>query len=127
MFAFSFAGAIALALIASASVANPTVAAPVQTIAMQSFSYAPNPIQLAAGKAVTLNFVNRGGKGHDFTAPQFFAASRILAGAVTKGEVDLRGGASASVTLIPTAGTYAVHCGHPFHNMMGMHTTIVVR
>ena len=127
MFAFRFTGAIALTLAASASIASPNVTAPVQTIAMQSFSYAPNPIQLEAGKAVTLNFVNRGGKGHDFTAPQFFAASRILSGSVAKGEVDLRGGASASVTLIPAAGTYAVHCGHPFHNMMGMHTTIVVR
>ena len=127
MFAFRFAGAIALTLVASASVASPNVAAPVQTIAMQSFSYAPNPIQLTAGKPITLNFVNRGGKGHDFTAPQFFAASRILSGSVAKGEVDLRGGGSASVTLIPAAGTYAVHCGHPFHNMMGMHTTIVVR
>lgn len=125
-----FAAALAWPLLASASssvAAQPRVAAPVQTITVQSFAYSPSPIHLAAGKAVTLNFVNRAGKGHDFTAHEFFAASRILSGPVSDGEVDLGGGQAASVTLIPAAGTYQAHCGRPFHKMMGMRTTIVVQ
>jgi plastocyanin len=76
---------------------------------------------------VTLTFVNASSKGHDFTAPAFFRSARILTGNAAKGEVELGGGESRSVTLVPAAGTYEAHCGHPFHSMMGMHTQIVVR
>jgi len=82
---------------------------------------------LNAGKAVTLSFVNRAGKSHDFTAEKFFRASRIISGRVGEGEVDLAPGQTASVTLVPAAGRYKAHCGHPFHKMLGMHTDIIVR
>ena len=45
-----------------------------QTIQLASFSFAPKPIHLKAGKPVTLNFVNVSGSSHDFTAKQFFAS-----------------------------------------------------
>ena len=76
---------------------------------------------------MTLTFVNRAGKGHDFTAAKFFASSRILAGSVSGGEVDLDGGQSKSLTLVPAVGRYKVHCGKPFHKMLGMSGDIVVR
>ena len=124
MFASRLAAA-ALALIGTVGSAQP--ATPVQTIQLYSYGYNPDPIILDAGKRVTLNFVNRAGKGHDFTAPRFFASSRILAGKFLKGEVDLRRGQSASITLVPTAGRYKVHCGKPFHKVMGMRGDIIVR
>jgi plastocyanin len=117
------AAAIGFAATASAQ----PVAAPAYTIALYSYGYQPGTIVLSAGRAVTLNFVNRAGKGHDFTAPKFFAASRILSGNAGGDEIDVGPGQSRSITLIPTAGRYAVHCGHPFHKMLGMRGDIVVR
>jgi plastocyanin len=125
MFPFRLAAAAALALIGSAGDAQ--TATPVQTIQLYSYGYNPDPIILTAGQRVTLKFVNRAGKGHDFTAPRFFGSSKIVAGDVRKGEVELRGGQSASITLVPTAGRYKVHCGKPFHKVMGMRGDIIVR
>jgi plastocyanin len=98
-----------------------------QTIELFSYGFRPGPIALAVGKEVTLKFVDTAGSGHDFTAPEFFAASRIVAGDVKEGQVELHGGDTKTVTLIPAAGEYKAHCSHPFHSTFGMHTTIVVR
>lgn len=125
MFRSRFAAAAALALLGSAG--HSQTAPPVRTVQLYSYGYNPDPIVLTAGKPVTLNFVNRAGKGHDFTAPRFFTSSKILAGNVGKGEVELRAGESASITLVPTAGRYKVHCGKPFHKALGMSGDIIVR
>lgn len=109
----------------SAAFAQP--AAPVRVINVVSYYYAPAPILLRAGQPVTLQFINRAGKGHDFTAEKFFRSARILSGSVEGGEVDLSPGQTVNVTLIPAAGRYNAHCSHPFHKMLGMHTTIVVQ
>ena len=114
------AAAIALAMPASAQT-------PVQTVVMYSYGYSPSVLRLRAGRPVTLHFVNRAGSTHDFTARSFFAASRIVAGHVDDGEVHLRGRRSASVTLIPAAGRYKVHCGQFFHKPLGMKGWIVVQ
>ena len=118
---------IAPLLCATDAASGQIVAAPVQIIALYSYGFNPNPIVLKAGKAVTLSFVNRAGKSHDFTAEKFFRASRIISGRVGEGEVDLGPGQTASVTLVPAAGRYKVHCGRPFHKMLGMRADIVVR
>ena len=97
-----------------------------QVIQVRSFAFAPTPIRLAAGKPVTLTFQNVSGSGHDFTAKEFFAASRITAGAAPKGEIELRGHESKTITLIPATGTYDAHCSHFLHSGMGMHTQIIV-
>ena len=121
-----FAAIPALSLIAaSAGQAQP--ATPVRVVNLQSYSYSPSPIVLRAGQKVTLQFVSRSGKGHDFTAERFFRSARILAGRVEDGEVELRPGQVANVTLIPAAGRYPVHCGHPFHKVLGMRSTIIVQ
>jgi len=63
----------------SIALSSPVAAQPaVQTIYVWSFNFAPKPIHLRAGVPVTLNFVNRSGGGHDFTAKGFFARSRFL-------------------------------------------------
>ena len=116
-----------LALFAVALAGPAAAQTPVQVIELRSFGYAPRTIQLMAGKPVTLTFVNRSGDSHDFTARGFFARSRIVAGAVPDGEIELKGGQSQSVTLIPAAGRYKVHCGHFLHKQFGMTGTILVR
>ena len=100
--------------------------AALQTIYLWSYNYAPKPIHLRAGRPVTLTFVNRSGSGHDFTARRFFASSRILAGAAPGGKVGVRPGGARSITLIPSRGTYAVHCSHFLHKQFGMQDLIVV-
>jgi plastocyanin len=116
----------AAAALCAALVSPAAAQAPTQTVYVASFSYAPHPIHLAAGRPVTLNFVNRSGTGHDFTAASFFASSRILSGTAPHGEVELRGGETRSVTLIPRKGTYKAHCSHFMHKQFGMTDLIVV-
>ena len=126
MLAVRFASAAALSLLLFGPVqAQP--AAPVRVINLVSYAYAPAPIQLAAGRPITLRFVNRAGKGHDFTAASFFRSARILSGRVQGGEVELSPGQTVDITLIPAAGRYNAHCSHPFHKVFGMKSTIVVQ
>ena len=115
--------AVAAAVAPAAATAQPP---PVQIVTLYSYGYAPSPLRLRAGQPVTLRFVNRAGKGHDFTAERFFQSARILSGSVTSGEIDLDAGESANVTLVPARGTYKVHCGHFFHKQLGMRGTIIV-
>ena len=106
-----------------------TAQAPVptaQVIQVRSFAFDPTPIHLVAGKPVTLTFQNVSGGGHDFTAKEFFAASRITAGAAPDGEIELKGHETKTITLVPAAGTYNAHCSHFLHASMGMHTQILV-
>lgn len=119
--------AAAVLALSPAGAAASQTPAPVQRIDLVSFAYRPTPIVLRAGRPVTLLLVNRGKGSHDFTAPVFFRSARILSGQIPRGSIGLRGGQSASVTLIPAAGRYQVHCGRPFHKMMGMQTNIFVQ
>ena len=106
---------------------TPAHAQPAQLVVqVYSYGFAPQPIQLAAGRRVTLTFVNQSGSSHDFSAKSFFANSRILAGDASEGEVDLPPHQSRSITLIPRAGTYHAHCSHFFHKQLGMSDMIVV-
>ena len=111
----------------SLALAGPAMAQPAaQTIDLANFSFSPKPIHLAAGRPVILTFVNRSGSGHDFTAPAFFASSRILAGSAPGGKIGFRGGETKAITLVPSAGTYEVHCSHFLHSSFGMTDQIVV-
>ena len=122
MLASRLAAVAALSLLAGA----PAAAQPVQAVTLYSFGYSPNVLQLRAGRPVTLTFVNRSNSGHDFTAPAFFASSRILSGHVRGGEIGMGPGQTRTVTLIPRAGRYKVHCGHFLHKQFGMKGTIIV-
>jgi plastocyanin len=117
------AAVAALSLMVSAA----ALAQPVgQVITVWSFGFSPHPIHLAAGRPVTLTFVNRSGSSHDFTARTFFANASITAGDARDGEVELGPHETKTVTLIPRAGTYHVHCSHFLHSAMGMSDEIVV-
>jgi len=121
-----FARIAALAALSLALAAPAPAQRAGQTIYVWSFNFSPKPIQLAAGRPVTLTFVNRSGSGHDFTAKEFFARSRILAGSAPEGEIELRGGETKSITVIPARGVYKAHCSHFLHSTMGMTDRIIV-
>jgi len=120
---FRLAAAAALPLVLAA-------AAPAQpgqlVVQVYSYGFAPRPIRLAAGRPVTLTFVNQSGSSHDFSAHGFFSKARIFSGDASDGEVDLPPHQTRSITLVPSAGTYHAHCSHFFHKQMGMSDLIVV-
>jgi plastocyanin len=120
-FRLAAAAALSLAFVSSAP-AQPAA----RTIQVWSFNFSPKPIVLRAGAPVTLTFVNLSGSSHDFTARSFFARSRIISGKVENGEIDLGPHQTRSVTLVPTAGSYAAHCSHFLHAQLGMTDRIVV-
>jgi len=122
MLASRLAAALALSLAVPAS-AQPAA----MSIELRNFGYTPSLIRLPAGQPVTLTFVNRSGGAHDFTAKSFFARSRIVAGDASGGEIELKGGQSRSITLVPVAGRYKVHCGHFMHRQFGMSGEILVQ
>ena len=101
------------------------------TVTLANFSFTPADLHLHAGQPVTIHFVNTGSGGHDFTAPEFFAAAtmdtanRARVGG-KQGRVSLGKGESSDVTLTPRAGTYKAHCSHFMHGAMGMTGTVVV-
>jgi plastocyanin len=115
------AAAFSLAL-GSAAAAQPAAL----VVQVWSFGFAPHPIHLAAGRPVTLTFVNRSGAGHDYTARSFFGTATITRGAAPDGEIELGPRETRSITLIPRAGVYHAHCSHFFHKQMGMSDEIVV-
>lgn len=120
----AFAAAAALAvLVPAAALADP----PSYPVRLFSFGFEPSPIALHASEPVTLVFTNSSGSSHEFKATEFFHSAKILAGTVTAdGSIELKGHASASVTLIPARGSYEAHCGHFMHQTMGMKTRIEV-
>ena len=116
------------ALLVAPAAAHPAAAQPAaQTVQVYNFGFGPRPLQLAAGRPVTLTFVNQSGSGHDFTAREFFANARIIAGSAPGGEIELARHQTRSVTLVPRAGTYRAHCSHFMHSTLGMTDQIVVR
>jgi uncharacterized cupredoxin-like copper-binding protein len=100
------------------------------SITLTSYEFAPAHIDLQRGKAYRLHLVNTSGKGHDFSAPGLFASSTIASADRTKidhGAVEVDGGSSADVSLIPlTPGDYPVRCTHFLHAAFGMHASITV-
>ena len=118
---------LASAAFLSVLAASPAAAQPQAiTISVFSFGFTPKPIHLRAGQPVTLTFVNQSSHGHDFTAPEFFAASAVSAGAAPGGKIPLAGNQTKSITLTPRSGTYPAHCSHFLHSSMGMTDQIVV-
>ena len=116
-----------IAFVAFAAPAAALAQAPSQLVVnVSSFSYAPKPIHLVAGRPVTIAFVNRSREGHDFTARAFFQRARIISGAAPDGRIDLRGNETKAITLVPARGTYRVHCSRFLHKQMGMSDLIVV-
>ena len=121
-----------LAFGAAFAVAGPALAQPtVINIQLSEYKYAPMQLTLDHGQAYVLHVTNTGGKGHDLSAKAFFQTVSLAPGSAAKvkdGGIDLDEGESADVALTPLkAGTYEMHCTHPFHAMFGMKGETVVR
>lgn len=102
--------------------------APPRTVEVQlsSFAFAPRTLHLRAGEPVVLHLVNAGRGGHNFAAPEFFAAARGVAGPVSDGVVEVGSRGAADVRLVPAAGHYRLRCTHTLHSSFGMRGEIVV-
>ena len=99
------------------------------TVTLSNFKFDPTTVHLKAGQPYVLRLENHGSGGHDFTAPEFFESARILSAdtaMVSEGEVDLQKGATATIHLVPAAGTYDLACSHFGHAALGMTGKIVV-
>ena len=116
---------LAVPLAAAAQTATPI------SITLTNYAFTPAALNLKAGTTYQMHFINSGSKDHNFSAPEFFAASQIAPEdqtKVSKGLVALESGQSIDITVTPGhAGTFAVECTHFMHKMMGMHGNIVVQ
>ena len=121
------AALFALALLAPLPAFGQPAAPQTVEVRLSSFAFSPEAIALTAGRPVTLHLVNSGGGGHNFSAPQFFAAATNVSGPVNEGSVEVRGHQSVDITLTPSRGTYRLRCTHTFHTALGMRGSIVVQ
>jgi uncharacterized cupredoxin-like copper-binding protein len=95
-------------------------------VRLSSFDFTPNEIHLRAGEPISLHLVNSGRGGHNFSAPQFFAAASGVSGPVRGGAVEVAGHANADVRVTPARGHYRLRCTHSLHTAFGMTGQIVV-
>lgn len=132
---FSLSLALLVGACATTHAVDPQVAstsladAQVVEVKLSNFDFSPSAIRLDAGQAYALHIVNTASGGHDFTAPEFFAASKVAPQdvvSVRDGQVDLAGGQSATIHIVPSRGTYNLVCTHTGHALLGMKGTIVV-
>lgn len=124
--------AVATALMATAATARPMDWSQGATLAVKlsSFAFSPGEVRLSAGQPVTLHLVNDASGGHNFSAPQFFAAADVDAAdraMIVKGTVEVPKHASKDIRLVPAAGEYPLRCTHAFHATFGMKGRIIVR
>ena len=97
-------------------------------VRLSSFSFSPEQVRLRAGVPTRLHLVNDSVGSHNFSAPELFAASSVTPGSVpSDGAVEVPGGRSVDITLVPRVpGTYKLRCTHFLHSFFGMTGRIVV-
>ena len=100
-----------------------------QRVELANFDFTPRDIHLQEGKSYALVLANVASGGHDFAAPEFFGAAEVSAvdaALVETGKVEVPGGETRTVHLVPHAGTYGLLCSHTGHTLLGMKGVIVV-
>lgn len=117
---------LALLLTPAALPAQPAEAPTVIEVRLSNFDFSPTAISLPAGRPVVLHLVNEGGGGHNFSAPEFFAAASNVSGPVRRGAVEVPGRQSIDVRLTPARGIYRLKCTHTLHSTFGMNGRITV-
>ncbi len=98
-------------------------------VQLSSFDFTPSEIRLRAGQPVVLRLTNTGRGGHNFSAPQFFAAAQVPGGqnaAIRNGAIGVPSRQTVSVRLTPARGNYRLRCTHTLHTTFGMRGRIVV-
>ncbi|HYZ48565.1 MAG TPA: cupredoxin domain-containing protein [Sphingomonas sp.] len=100
-------------------------------IRLANFSFTPNKIELKSGGAYRLHLVNTANGGHNFDAPEFFAAAQVAPSdqaRIRKGTVELKKGESVDIRLVaPAPASYKLRCSHFLHSSFGMTGEILVR
>ena len=122
----AFAIALAAAGPASSQAPQPATV----SVTLSNFSFNPAELQMRAGVPTVLHLVNTAGGGHNFTAPEFFAAAKVAPASkalVREGKVEVPKHSAIDVTLTPAAGQYPLKCTHTLHSAFGMKGTITVR
>jgi len=121
------AALFALLLVSPAALSAQEAPGPrVVEVRLSNFDFSPSAISLATGRPVVLRLVNAGGGGHNFSAPQFFAAATNVSGPVRRGTVEVPGRQSVEIRLTPARGTYRLKCTHTLHSAFGMNGQIAV-
>ena len=95
-------------------------------VRLSNFDFTPGTIQLHAGQPIVLHLVNTAGGGHNFAAPELFAAASAVSGAVTGGIVEVAGHQSVDIRLTPARGRYRLKCTHTLHSTFGMRGEVIV-
>jgi len=128
----AFVAVLACCVAASALAAKPQVRwanAKRIDVVMVEYRFMPDRLTLRHGVPYLLHLENRGKELHEFTAPKFFAASRLRdpSRLATGGqEVVLQPGATVDIALVPQrAGHYDLTCAD--HDWAGMIGEIVVQ
>ena len=111
----AFLSLLTLPAVTAAQPAEQTV-----EITLSNFDFTPSAIHLHAGQPVVLHLVNSAHGGHNFAAPEFFAAASGVSGPVTDGKVELHGNQSVDVHVTPARGHYRLRCTHTLHTSFGM-------
>ena len=100
------------------------------TVTMNNYAFAPEKIELLADSDYELQFVNTSNKGHDFAAPELFAAGTVVPedrAKVEDGKVEVEGGQTVELRFTPKKkGSYPVRCTHFLHASFGMTGTVTV-
>ena len=133
----TLASALALALLAAwpaapgpAHAQAAADAAPVRVeVVLSNFAFAPSDLRIPAGRPVALVLRNDGSGGHDFAAPEFFAAARVDpadAAKLRRGRVEVPKGRTVTLRLVAAPGRYALKCSHFLHAGFGMTGSITV-
>ena len=115
-----------LALLALPAVTAAQPSARTVEISLSNFDFTPSTIRLRAGQPVVLHLVNTAHGGHNFAAPEFFAAASGVSGPVTNGKVEVHGNQSVDVHVTPARGHYHLRCTHTMHTAFGMSGEIEV-
>jgi len=117
-----------IGLAGGAAIAQPSSQA--VTVELSSFKFTPATLTLTHGRPYVMHFVNSSSGGHDFVAKDFFASATIAPedrAKVNNGEVELAGGESADVHLVPNSpGSFKSHCSHFMHSSFGMTGKVIV-
>ena len=115
-------------LIAAPVAALAQPAAQTVDVRLTSFDFTPAQIHLRAGQPIMLRLTNGSSGGHNFSAPQFFAASQVAAGqsAIHNGTIEVPSHQTVTVRLTPQRGSYRLRCTHTLHTTFGMRGRIVV-
>lgn len=116
----------ALLILPSAAAAQGAGGARTVEVQLSNFDFTPSTINLRAGQPIVLHLVNNARGGHNFAAPQFFAAATGVSGPVRNGTIEVGGHQAVDVRVTPARGHYRLHCSHTLHTAFGMSGEIVV-